>query len=112
MSETRGARAGAPLPSEIPEDIRALSFEAALAELEEIVTRLESGQVDLEQSIEIYTRGTRLKAHCEAKLKAAQARVSFREPHARQYRSAEPDRHAHSQSWRAFPFRRVRGIRR
>lgn len=75
MSETRGARAGAPLPSEIPEDIRALSFEAALAELEEIVTRLESGQVDLEQSIEIYTRGTRLKAHCEAKLKAAQARV-------------------------------------
>jgi exodeoxyribonuclease VII small subunit len=75
MAEIRGARAGVPLPSEIPEDIRALSFEVALAELEDIVARLESGQVDLEQSIEIYTRGTCLKAHCEAKLKTAQARV-------------------------------------
>lgn len=75
MAETRGGRGDAPRPPEIPEDIRALSFEAALAELEDIVARLESGQVDLEQSIEIYTRGTCLKAHCEAKLKAAQARV-------------------------------------
>lgn len=59
----------------IPEDIRQLSFEAALAELEKIVQQLESGKVDLEASIAMYARGTQLKAHCEAKLKAAEARV-------------------------------------
>ena len=52
-----------------------LSFEAALRELESIVTRLESGQVDLEESISIYERGSQLKAHCDAKLKDAQAKV-------------------------------------
>ncbi len=57
------------------DDIGQLSFEAALAELEKIVQQLESGKVDLEASIAMYARGTRLKAHCEAKLKAAEARV-------------------------------------
>lgn len=52
-----------------------LSFEAALKELEDIVGRLEKGQVELEDSIRIYERGTALKAHCEAKLKDAEARV-------------------------------------
>jgi len=61
--------------SDIPEDIQAMSFEAALAELETIVGRLESGDVDLEASIDMYARGAHLKAHCEAKLKAAEARV-------------------------------------
>ena len=61
--------------SDIPADILALSFEAALAELETIVGRLESGNVDLEASIDMYARGAHLKAHCEAKLKAAEARV-------------------------------------
>lgn len=61
--------------SEIPEDIQAMSFEAALAELETIVGRLESGNVDLEDSISMYARGAHLKSHCEAKLKAAEARV-------------------------------------
>jgi exodeoxyribonuclease VII small subunit len=46
-----------------------------LAELEEIVGRLEDGKVDLEESIGIYERGTQLKAHCEAKLKDAQVRI-------------------------------------
>mgnify|MGYP003627647674 CR=1 FL=1 len=59
----------------MPEDIAALSFEAALAELETIVQRLESGSVDLEKSIDMYARGSLLKAHCETKLKAAEARV-------------------------------------
>ncbi len=59
----------------IPDDIRAMSFEAALAALEEIVRKLEQGEVDLEGSIAAYTRGTQLKLHCEAKLKDAQARV-------------------------------------
>ncbi len=52
-----------------------LSFEKALSELESIVERLEGGSVDLEQSIALYERGTRLKDHCDAKLKAAQTRI-------------------------------------
>jgi exodeoxyribonuclease VII small subunit len=60
---------------EIPEDIAALSFEEALQELEKIVEKLDSGQVDLDQSIDIYTRGSSLKQHCEAKLRNAQERV-------------------------------------
>ena len=56
-------------------EIASLSFEQALAELEKIVAELESGRTDLEQSIEAYERGARLKAHCEAKLKEAQLRV-------------------------------------
>jgi exodeoxyribonuclease VII small subunit len=56
-------------------EIKTLSFEQALKQLEEIVQRLEKGQVDLEDSIAIYERGTALKAHCEAKLRAAEARI-------------------------------------
>jgi exodeoxyribonuclease VII small subunit len=52
-----------------------LTFEQALAELERIVAQLGSGQAALEQSIDLYERGAALKAHCEAKLKAAQLRV-------------------------------------
>jgi len=57
------------------DDIARLSFEQALAELESIVAELESGQAPLEQSIERYERGARLKAHCEARLEAARLRV-------------------------------------
>ena len=56
-------------------DIKALSFEQALAELEMIVSELESGQAPLERSIEMYERGARLKSHCESRLLAAQLRV-------------------------------------
>lgn len=52
-----------------------LSFEDALKELEEIVRRLEGGDVELEKSIEIYERGAKLKAHCEARLKAAELKI-------------------------------------
>ncbi len=55
--------------------VESLSFEAALAELESIVSRLEQGEVDLEDSIALYERGTALKAHCEKKLKGAEARL-------------------------------------
>ena len=58
-----------------PVDIAALSFEQALAELEQIVGRLESGQAPLEDSIRMYERGAALKAHCEARLDAARLRV-------------------------------------
>lgn len=60
---------------EIPAEIAALSFEDALQQLESIVAQLESGNVDLEKSIDIYTRGTQLKAHCEQKLRSAEARI-------------------------------------
>jgi len=56
-------------------DLGALSFEAALKELEGIVARLEQGQVDLEDSIALYERGQALKTHCESKLKAAESRL-------------------------------------
>lgn len=52
-----------------------MSFEAALSELEDIVSRLEQGEVDLEDSIALYERGTALKQHCEKKLKGAEARL-------------------------------------
>jgi exodeoxyribonuclease VII small subunit len=52
-----------------------LSFELALKELEEIVGRLEQGEVDLEDSIALYERGQELKAHCETRLKAAEGRL-------------------------------------
>lgn len=61
--------------SNIPEDILALSFEDALSELERIVSKLEAGDVGLEQSIDIYTRGTQLREHCDNKLKNAKARI-------------------------------------
>lgn len=56
-------------------DIAGMSFEVALAELEGIVEKLESGKVDLEASIAIYERGQALKKHCETLLKDAEARI-------------------------------------
>ncbi|MBM9594540.1 exodeoxyribonuclease VII small subunit [Roseitranquillus sediminis] len=52
-----------------------MSFEDAMAELERVVDRLEHGDVALEESIRLYERGAKLKAHCEARLKAAEERV-------------------------------------
>ncbi len=57
------------------DDITAMNFEKALAELETIVVKLESGKVDLEESIKIYERGEALRKHCEAKLAEAEARI-------------------------------------
>ncbi|MBC7157447.1 MAG: exodeoxyribonuclease VII small subunit [Rhodobacteraceae bacterium] len=52
-----------------------MTFEEAMAELESVVGRLERGEVPLEESITLYERGAALKAHCEARLKAAEERV-------------------------------------
>ena len=57
------------------ESIEALSFEAALKRLEEIVRRLESGDASLDESIQLYGEGDRLRQQCEARLQAAQARI-------------------------------------
>jgi exodeoxyribonuclease VII small subunit len=56
-------------------DITAMSFEDALREFEQIVHKLEAGDVPLEDSIRIYERGAALKAHCETKLKEAELKV-------------------------------------
>ncbi len=57
------------------EDIEQLTFEAALKELESIVERLESGEIELAESIAAYERGGALKNRCEALLKQAEKRV-------------------------------------
>ena len=66
---------GSSKTDDIPTDIKKFSFEKALGDLEDIVSRLEAGQVDLDESIELYTRGTQLKQHCESKLRNAKERV-------------------------------------
>jgi exodeoxyribonuclease VII small subunit len=61
--------------SQTSKPVEELSFEEALSELETIVRQLEQGDVELEESIKIYERGAALKAHCEARLKAAELKV-------------------------------------
>lgn len=56
-------------------DVKDMSFERALKELESIVGRLERGDVELEESINIYERGEVLKEHCDRLLKLAEAKV-------------------------------------
>ena len=56
--------------------IAQMSFETAMAELEQVVTQLERGDVALDDSIALYERGAALKAHCEAKLKSAEEKVA------------------------------------
>lgn len=63
------------MPKPAAAEIAATSFEEAMAALEDIVQKLEGGKVGLEDSIALYVRGTALKQHCEAKLKAAQQQI-------------------------------------
>ena len=56
-------------------DVKTLAFEQALQELENIVSKLESGDIALDDSIKLYERGEALKAHCEQLLKSAEARI-------------------------------------
>lgn len=53
-----------------------MSFEQSLGELEQVVGKLERGDVPLEDSIKLYERGAELKARCEAKLAEAQEKVA------------------------------------
>ena len=57
-------------------DISKLSFEQAMKELEDVVAKLENGQVPLEDSIKLYEMGNDLKKYCEQKLKEAEEKVS------------------------------------
>ncbi|PRY24485.1 exodeoxyribonuclease VII small subunit [Aliiruegeria haliotis] len=56
--------------------VEKMSFEQAMAELEQVVNRLENGDVPLEESITLYERGASLKARCEEQLKAAEEKVA------------------------------------
>ncbi len=61
--------------AEVASDISAMTFEDALRALEDVVRRLESGDVPLDQSIDLYERGEKLRRHCQARLDAAQERI-------------------------------------
>tara|TARA_R110000824_G_C15071344_1_gene663398 strand:+ start:597 stop:845 length:249 start_codon:yes stop_codon:yes gene_type:complete len=61
--------------SETQEDLSTLNFEDALKRLEEIVRKLESGDVPLDQSIELYSEGEKLRGLCQQRLEAAQAKI-------------------------------------
>lgn len=61
--------------AQIPADIAALSFEDALAALEDIVRQLEGGRVKLDEAVDAYERGVALRSHCERKLAEARQRV-------------------------------------
>lgn len=52
-----------------------MSFEDALGALETVVRKLESGEVPLDESINLYEQGEKLRTHCQARLDAAQARI-------------------------------------
>jgi exodeoxyribonuclease VII small subunit len=54
-----------------------LTFGAALGELEQIVRALESGQLELEESLERYERGVALLRACQAKLATAEQRITM-----------------------------------
>ena len=58
------------------EKLTNISFEEALKELQNLVEELESGNVELEKSIALYEKGTKLKLYCEEKLKVAEAKIS------------------------------------
>jgi exodeoxyribonuclease VII small subunit len=64
------------MPEAKSPDVSAMSFEDALAELEQIVRGLEGGQQKLEDAITCYERGAALRKHCETKLAEAEARVA------------------------------------
>lgn len=61
--------------SEDNSDITALSFEDALRALEDIVRKLEGGEVPLDSSIALYERGEKPRQHCQARLDAAQLKI-------------------------------------
>ncbi len=77
MTAPQGPVNAAPMGTgpDIASSITGLSFEEALKELETVVRRLESGEAPLDESIDLYARGDALRAHCQARLDSAQARI-------------------------------------
>jgi exodeoxyribonuclease VII small subunit len=74
QSKQSGAKQAAS-SQDAPSDVQQMSFEDALAELKQIVERLEKGEGKLDEAIQAYERGAHLKRHCEQKLKEAEAKI-------------------------------------
>ncbi len=93
---------------EIPEEIRNLKFEEARAKLEELVEKMESGNMPLEELISAYERGSQLTAHCRALLEGLQRRVEVivngGDPEAREARCTEYAPGAHEGDRNNVPF--------
>ena len=76
-------------PSEMPDDQQKPSFEQGLEALEAIVQKLESGDLSLEQSLELFENGLRLSESCRKRLDDAETRVEILMKKGRE-REAEP----------------------
>ena len=59
----------------LPENIKNMSFEQAISELETITKQLEQGKIPLSNAVEIFERGSLLKIHCDNCLSIAQAKI-------------------------------------
>ncbi len=70
-----GELTGRDAPAEVDAEFSALTFEAALRELEGIVRKLESGDVPLDDSIALYARGEELRKQCARRLEDAEAKI-------------------------------------
>lgn len=57
------------------DDIKEMSFEAALKELESLSAKMSQGGLSLQESVEAYSRGAKLKQHCSQLLKAAEEKI-------------------------------------
>ncbi len=73
MATRKKARASKPTPKSAPDET--LSFETALERLEGLVDRLEDGELELEESLEVFEQGVGLSKQCATKLEAAERRV-------------------------------------
>lgn len=93
---------------EIPEEIRSLKFEEARAKLEELVEKMESGNMPLEELISAYERGSQLTAHCRALLDGLQRRVEIivnsGDPQAKEARCTEFAPEANEGDRKTTPF--------
>ena len=72
--------AGIDGPTEPPDEIAGLGYEAARAQLIEVVTQLESGGVPLDESLALWERGERLAGVCQRWLDGAQAKIDAARP--------------------------------
>jgi exodeoxyribonuclease VII small subunit len=61
----------------VPQKPKPAGFEATLAELEQLVARMEAGDLPLEEALRSFERGVQLTRECQAALQAAQQRVQI-----------------------------------
>lgn len=68
---------GFPLAKKRTPPVESVNFEAALAELEALVERMEHGDVPLEESLQLFERGVTLTRQCQQALKDAEQKVEI-----------------------------------